>query len=120
MQPIAFEIFGMEVRWYGILIAFAMLIGIFLVDRETKKAKISTNDVFNLIMIILPSAIIGARLYYVIFDWSSYKDNLIEILNIRGGGLAFHGGLITGSIAAIIYMKKKSIRITRNLMESSS
>ncbi len=109
MNRVAFEIFGLEILWYGIIISFAMVIGTILALREARKKNISEDDILNIILLVIPSAIVGARLYYVIFEWQSYKDNIISILNIREGGLAIHGGVIAGLIAGFIYVKKKKL-----------
>ncbi|WP_202708517.1 prolipoprotein diacylglyceryl transferase [Sporosalibacterium faouarense] len=109
MNRVAFEIFGLEILWYGIIISFAMVIGTILALREARKKNISEDDILNIILLVIPSSIVGARLYYVIFEWQSYKDNIISILNIREGGLAIHGGVIAGLIAGFIYVKKKKL-----------
>ncbi|MDD2446977.1 MAG: prolipoprotein diacylglyceryl transferase [Tissierellia bacterium] len=109
MDPIAFTIFGLEVRWYGILIASAVVIGTILAIKEAKRKGISEDTILDLLLFVLPAAIIGARLHYVLFSWDNYKNNLIEILNIRGGGLAIHGAVIAGVIVGLIFAKVKKI-----------
>lgn len=109
MNPIAFSVFGIDIRWYGILIASAMLIGTLLAIRESRRVNFDENYLLDIILISVPAAIIGARLYYVVFEWSFYKDNLADIFNIRSGGLAIHGGVIAAVIAAIIYTRTKRI-----------
>ena len=109
MDRVAFTIFGIDVMWYGVLIATGMLIGIALAIREAKRVGISEDDVLNIAIIAIPVAIICARLYYVIFSWDYYSQNPSEILNIRGGGLAIHGGLIGGILTGFIYAKVKKL-----------
>lgn len=109
MDPVAFTIFGLEVRWYGILISSAVVIGTLLAMKEAKRRGINEDTILDLLLFVLPAAIIGARLHYVIFKWDNYKDNLIEILNIRGGGLAIHGAVIAGVIVGLIFAKVKKI-----------
>ena len=109
MDPIAFTIFGLEVRWYGILIASAVVIGTILAIKEAKRKGISEDTILDLLLFVLPAAIIGARLHYVLLSWDNYKNNLIEILNIRGGGLAIHGAVIAGVIVGLIFAKVKKI-----------
>ena len=109
MDRVAFTIFGIDVMWYGVLIATGMLIGIALAIRESKRVGISEDDVLNIAIIAIPVAIICARLYYVIFSWDYYSQNPSEILNIRGGGLAIHGGLIGGILTGFIYAKVKKL-----------
>ena len=109
MDRVAFTIFGIDVMWYGVLIALGMLIGIALAVREAKRVGISEDDVLNIAIIAIPVAIICARLYYVIFSCDYYSQNPGEIFNIRGGGLAIHGGLIGGILTGFIYAKVKKL-----------
>lgn len=109
MDRVAFTIFGIDVMWYGVLIATGMLIGVALAIKEAKRVGISEDDVLNIAIIAIPVAIICARLYYVIFSWDYYSQNPGEIFNIRGGGLAIHGGLIGGILTGFIYAKVKKL-----------
>ena len=109
MDRVAFTLFGIDIMWYGILIATGMVIAVFIALREAKRLKISEDDILNLAMIAIPCGLIGARAYYVIFNWSYYAGDISEILNFRGGGLAIHGGLIGGILAGLIYAKVKNI-----------
>lgn len=115
MNPIAFEIGPIAVRWYSVFIFLALLIAGSLALNETKKWKITEDFIINLLFFLIPIAIIGARLYYVIFNWSYYSTNLIEILEIWNGGLAIHGGIIAGIIWIIIYTKKNKVDTLRVL-----
>lgn len=107
MNPIAFDIFGLSIRWYGILIATGMMVGIVLANFTCKLKNLDYDEFLNIVLISFPMAIIGARAYYVIFEFNQYKDNLIEVFNIRQGGLAIHGGIIFGMITALIYTRYK-------------
>ncbi|MGM0436838.1 MAG: prolipoprotein diacylglyceryl transferase [Bacillota bacterium] len=109
MNPIAFKIGFLSVRWYGILIGSAVLIGFFLVIKESRKKGIDEEFFYDFIIYGLPGAIIGARLYYVIFNWSYYKNDFSAILNIRQGGLAIHGAIIAGIIIIWILVKKYKV-----------
>lgn len=109
MNPVAFEIFGISIRWYGILISIGFLVGTYLAVREAKKVGVDEEKLIDLLIFVLPAAIIGARLYYVIFSWDYYKGNLLKIINIRGGGLAIHGGIIAAVLVAIVFCKKKNM-----------
>lgn len=113
MNPIAFNIFGISVRWYGILISIGMLLGIALASYNSKYRGVDFDRLLDMIIICLPIGIIGARIYYVIFDFNSYRDDLIQVFNIRGGGLAIHGGLIFGIAAAWIYARKKNLSLIK-------
>lgn len=109
MDPIAFEVFGIAVRWYGILISSGMIIGTILAIRETKRLGLDENLIIDFILVMIPSAIIGARLYYVIFNLGHYNGDIMQMINIRQGGLAIHGGVIGGVIAGLIYARVKNI-----------
>ncbi len=109
MDRVAFTLFGIEIMWYGILLAIGMLSATFIALKESKRLNIKEDDILNLAMITIPCGIIGARAYYVIFNWSFYSQNLSEILNFRGGGLAIHGGLLAGILAGFIYTKVKKL-----------
>lgn len=111
MDPVAFTVFGIQVRWYGLLIASAVLIGILLALRETKRKGLKEDTLIDFLLFAIPSAIIGARLHYVIFSWDNYKYDPIQILNLRGGGLAIHGAIIAGVIVAIVFCKVKKISL---------
>ena len=103
-----FGIQGFNIAWYGIIIAFGMLLGVLLASYRAKKYGIKSDLVFDFIILALPFAVIFARAYYVIFKWDYYRTNLSEIVEINKGGLAIYGGVIGGFIAAFIfcYIKK--------------
>lgn len=109
MDPVAFSIFGIEVAWYGILISLAVLIGVFLAMREAERLGLDEEILLDFLIWEVPLSIIGARIYYVIFEWDMYKNNLIEVFNVRNGGLAIHGAIITAIVVAIIFTKIRKI-----------
>ena len=109
MNRVAFTIFGLDIMWYGVLMASAMILCVLLALKEGKRVNISEDDILNLAIVSIPCGLIGARLYYVIFNWSWYSKHLSEILNFRGGGMAIHGALIGGILAGFIYTKIKKI-----------
>ena len=97
INPVAFTIFGIEVKWYGILIALGVFLGIFFTEKMAEKKNYSrglykdiSTDVSLFAVLI---GVLGARLYYVIFEWDYYSQHLDEIFAIRNGGLAIYGGL---------------------------
>lgn len=106
---VAFSILGIDIRYYGILIAIGMAACIIISLRRTAHTDIAKDKLLDGSIIAILAGIIGARLYYVIFSFEMYKDNIGEILHIRSGGLAIHGGLILGSLALFIYCKKKDV-----------
>lgn len=106
---IAFSILGIDIRYYGILIAIGMAACIMISLRRTAHTDIAKDKLLDGSMTAIFAGIIGARLYYVMFSFEMYKDNIGEILHIRSGGLAIHGGLILGSLALFVYCKKKDV-----------
>ncbi|MGG7079453.1 prolipoprotein diacylglyceryl transferase [Clostridium sardiniense] len=108
-NPVAFEIYGFKVMWYGILIGLGIILAFILAYKNAKKKGLDFDVLIDVFLISFPCAIIGARAYYVIFEWSNYKDNLSDIFRIREGGLAIHGGLIGAFLAAFIYTRIKKI-----------
>lgn len=104
-DPIAFELGPLTVRWYGILISLAILIGTILVLREAERLKLNQDKILNLIIIVLPAAFIGARLWYVVFSWDYYGANPEHIVKVWHGGLAIHGGILGGVLAGYFYSR---------------
>lgn len=109
MNPIAFSLFGLDVRWYGILISSGMLFGIIIAKYTCKFREVDYDNLLNTILLALPLSILGARLYYVLFEFDYYKNNVDQFLNIRQGGLAIHGGLIAGVFTAFLYARHKKM-----------
>ncbi len=109
MDPVAFRVFGLEIRWYGILIALGLLLATFLMMQRGKKKGIKEDTLIDLIIVCMPAAIVGARFYYVLFNWSVYQGDIMKMINIRGGGLAIHGGIIGAVIAGAIYTRIKKL-----------
>lgn len=105
IDPIAFNIGPLAVRWYGILIGSAVIIGLLLCLRESKRQNINPEFFLDFVIIGLPAAIIGARLYYVIFKWDFYSDNFSQIFYIWRGGLAIHGAILAGIIVLFLLTK---------------
>ena len=106
MNRVAIDLGFIQIYWYSLCILTGMMIGMFLVYRETKKRNISENLITNLIFYTVILAIIGARLYYVIFSWDYYSNNILEIFEIWNGGLAIHGAIIVGGLYLIYYTKR--------------
>ena len=101
-DPVAFTLFGMDVMWYGIIVTAAIVVGTFLCIKRAPSHDIDPDRLLNCILISVPCGIIGARLYYIIFNWSWYAGDIMKMINIREGGLAIHGGLIAGLGAGVI------------------
>ena len=104
-NPIAFSIFGLDIRWYGILIGIGFLLGILISYLRAPKMGINQDHLMDFFLFMIPFSIIGARAYYVIFEWEHYAGDIKKILDIRGGGLAIHGGLIAGILVAVAVCK---------------
>lgn len=108
MNPVAFEIFGLEIRWYGIIISLGVLTAMTLSYFLAQKKKLSYDMVIDIFLCVFPISIIGARLYYVAFEYQNYHS-FYEVINIREGGMAIHGGVIAALIAGVIFAKYKKI-----------
>ena len=109
LDPVAFEIFGVPIRWYGIIISMGIILASLVSIREAKRRGYTEDLVIDLLLFAIPLSILGSRLYYVAFSWDKYKDNLGDIFNTRQGGLAIHGALIAAVLVTIIYAKVKKI-----------
>ena len=111
MNPILIDLGFIQIRWYSVILLFAFSVGVFLIFKEGKRFNIDKDYLFNLLFWTIIFSLLGARLYYVIFNFSAYKDNLLEIFKIWNGGLAIHGGIIAGLITIIVYTKKYNVDI---------
>lgn len=107
IDPIVFSIGSLSVRWYGLILGFGALAGLLLAIREGKRFGISQEFFMDMLLLGLPSAIIGARIYYVAFKWDEYKDNLLDVFKIWEGGIAIYGALIGAIICAFFYFRHK-------------
>ena len=115
MSPVMISIGNFEIRWYSVFILIAFFIATYLIEKEAKRFDIDKNFIFNLLFWTLIFGIIGARIYYVMFDWEYYSNNIGEIIKIWNGGLAIHGGIIAGLLTILIYTKKYKQRTVRYL-----
>lgn len=109
MDPVAFTLFGLPIRWYGILISIGIMVAYFLGSKQSKIHDVDFDKVTDIFIVALPVSILCARLYYVIFEWPYYSANPSEILNIRGGGLAIHGGILGAVISGYIMSRIKKV-----------
>lgn len=105
----SFEVFGVSIAYYGVIIAAGMLAGILMATYEAKRTGQNPDDYFDLAIIAIICSVIGARIYYVIFSWDLYKDDLWSIFNLRQGGLAIYGGVIAAIITTVIFAKVKRL-----------
>jgi len=115
MNPVLVDIGFLEIRWYSILILIAFIIGYFLVVNRCKKENISLTFINDLCFYIIIFCILGARLYYCLFNLNYYLKNIIDIFKIWEGGLAIHGGIMAGILTIYFYSKKKNISFIKLL-----
>lgn len=106
---VAFSIFGMDVMWYGMLIGCGFMLATLISYIRAKRHDIDPDFILDLVIFMIPSAIIGARSYYVIFSWEQYAGDWSKILDIRSGGLAIHGGLILCFLVAYFVCRHKKV-----------
>ncbi len=107
--PKTFSIFGFDIAMYGIVIAIGMLLGLTMAAHIAKKTGHDPDVIWDLSVWLLVLSVLGARIYYVIFMWDMYKDNLLQIFNIRGGGLAIYGGIIAGVTTILVFCRIKKV-----------
>lgn len=103
-------VFGFDIAYYGIIIGCGVIAGVLMAAWQAKRTKQDPEIYYDLAMYAVILSIIGARIYYVIFSWDYYKDNLLSILNFREGGLAIYGGVITAIITTYVFAKMKKIQ----------
>lgn len=103
------DLFGIEIAYYGIIIGTAILLGFWIAAREAKRTGQNPENYLDMGIIGIIAGIVGARLYYVIFSWDMYKDNLLDIFNLREGGLAIYGGVIAAVISVLVLAKVKHL-----------
>jgi len=112
MHPVLIEVGPLTIRYYGLMYVIAISIGFYLLVRETRRKalSLSTEDLLDLLLITIPAAIVGARLYYVVFQWAHYSAHPIDIVKIWEGGLAIHGGVLAGALAVYGFARWKRVR----------
>ncbi|WP_219834916.1 prolipoprotein diacylglyceryl transferase [Paenibacillus sp. R14(2021)] len=113
LNPIAFSLGPISVHWYGIILGTAALVGLLLAVREGKRFGLSPDFFMDLLLLGVPSAIIGARIYFVSFKWYEYKDNFLDVFKIWNGGIAIYGALVGAFVCGIIYFRYKGYSFWR-------
>ncbi len=111
MNPVIINLGFIQIRWYSVLILLAFVIGYFLVINRCKKKQIPLNTISDMCFYLVVVCILGARIYYCIFEWPHYSKNIIDIFKVWEGGLAIHGGLIAGIIFLYFYTKRKQLNL---------
>ncbi|WP_265478213.1 prolipoprotein diacylglyceryl transferase [Lactiplantibacillus plantarum] len=109
LNPIALRLGPIQVHWYGVIIASAVVIAVALAVREGQRRGVRPDDIYDMILWALPFTLIAARTYYVIFQWSYYRQNPGEIIRIWDGGIAIYGGLIGAGIVVILFCRSRFI-----------
>lgn len=105
--PKTFTVFGFPIALYGVIIAIGVLAGVFLATHVAKLEKLDPDIIWDFAIYAIIFSIIGGRVYYVIFSWDRYKDNLLDIFNTRKGGMAIYGAVIAAFLTLWIYCRKK-------------
>ena len=111
MHPVLIEIGPVVIRYYGLMYVIAITLGFALLVKEVRRKKLplSTENLLDLMLWTIPAAIIGARLYYVAFQWSYYAQHPLDILKIWQGGLAIHGGVLAGILTVYLFTRFKKV-----------
>ena len=108
MDAIFLDLGIIQIYWYSVFIFIALLVGGTLALKEAKKFQIPEDFMINMFFYLVPIAIIGARLYFVLFHLDYYSNNISDIFKIWEGGLAIHGGVIAGLLWILFYTKKST------------
>ena len=109
--PYSFTVFGFEIYFYGVIIAASFILAALFCARKAAEFGLTSDDLFDLVIWLIPACIIGARLYYVLFKLDYFIANPSKIFSLRDGGLAIYGGIIAGVITGIICSRKKKIAV---------
>lgn len=115
MNPVIINLGIIEIRWYSVLILLGFILGYYLVINKCKQENIDKTLISDLCFYLIIVSILGARIYYCIFEWKYYINNPIDIIKIWEGGLAIHGGVIAGIIFIYFYTKKKKLEFLKLL-----
>ena len=107
MNPVALQLGPISIRWYAICIVSGLILAVYLSMKEAPRKKIDPDAIIDFILIAFPLAILGARLYYVIFEWGYYSQHLGEIFAIWNGGIAIYGGLLTGALVLYLFSRRR-------------
>ncbi len=111
MHPILFEIGPLQIRFYGLMYAVGITCGLYIIRKDVRRNKIPLTEdaIMNFIILSVLGGIIGARVYYVLFNWQSYNQDLWEIVKVWHGGLAIHGGILGGTLVGWWFTKRHGV-----------
>lgn len=101
---------GFTIAFYGIIIGIGMLLALVVIEHDAARHGKDTGIYYDFFLIAITLGVVGARLYYVIFQWEYYKGDLLKIINIREGGLAIYGGILTGVLCAVVFCRIRKVR----------
>lgn len=109
INPVAFKFGNLSVKWYGIIMAVAIILAVSMAIFEGRKRQIESDDFMDLLLWAVPLGYLGARIYYVIFEWHYYSQHLDEIIAIWNGGIAIYGGLLVGLAVLLVFCYKRML-----------
>ena len=109
INPVAFKLGNLSVKWYGIIMAVAIFLAVSMAIFEGRKRQIESDDFMDLLLWAVPLGYVGARIYYVIFEWNYYSQHLDEIIAIWNGGIAIYGGLLAGLAVLLVFCYKRML-----------
>lgn len=109
ISPDAFVIGNFSVKWYGVIMAVAIILAVSMAIVEGRKRQIESEDFLDLLLWVVPLGYVGARIYYVIFEWSYYSKHPDQIIAIWNGGIAIYGGLIAGLVVLLIFSYRRML-----------
>ncbi|WEV71384.1 prolipoprotein diacylglyceryl transferase [Lactobacillus sp. ESL0785] len=107
INPVAIQLGSLSIKWYGVIMAVAIVIAASMAIIEGKRRQIASDDFIDLLLWGVPLGYVGARIYYVVFEWSYYSQHPDQIIAIWNGGIAIYGGLIAGAIVLLIFCYKR-------------
>lgn len=109
INPVAFNLGNLSVKWYGVIMALAIILAVSMAIIEGRKKQIESDDFVDLLLWAVPLGYVGARIYYVIFEWQYYAQHPDQIIAIWNGGIAIYGGLLAGLVVLLIFCYKKML-----------
>lgn len=109
ISPVAFKLGNLSVKWYGVIMAVAIILAVSMAIVEGRKRQIESDDFMDLLLWAVPIGYIGARIYYVIFEWNYYSQHLDQIIAIWNGGIAIYGGLLAGLAVLLVFCYKRML-----------
>ena len=109
ISPVAFKLGNLSVKWYGVIMAVAIILAVSMAIVEGRKRQIESDDFMDLLLWAVPIGYVGARIYYVIFEWDYYSQHLDQIIAIWNGGIAIYGGLLAGLAVLLVFCYKRML-----------